>query len=282
MDAISNPYLQGTWRENEYQSVLNLQKKGCASSRTVNDEHIQFLHDGRNHWFLSFCSNGRIQICDSLRTTLSRVSQKCVNELYRNCKDEWGKMVVSFRTSRLNSLENEDSRVLNFRVLIFRDTSTPRFSHKIRSVLWFWVPLYFLYFTRSAKKFLVRVTYISIVRVTYISIVRVTYISIVRVTYISIMQHHWSIKIFTRVLQAYSTKLYKTYNDNERYGTLIHSNHGHPSCSVPLLLRDSGGFRWGGGAMGHGPGPRAFYAQKGPRTFSPPPNAFVRMSKSIR
>ena len=36
----------------------------------------------------------------------------------------------------------------------------------------------------------------------------------------------------------------------------------------------------GGGARGHGPGPRAFHAQKGPRTFTP--NAFVRMSKSIR
>ena len=38
----------------------------------------------------------------------------------------------------------------------------------------------------------------------------------------------------------------------------------------------------GGGAWGHGPGPRAFHAQKGPRTFTPPPHAFVRMSKSIR
>ena len=47
-----------------------------------------------------------------------------------------------------------------------------------------------------------------------------------------------------------------------------------------LLLMCSGGFFWGG-ARGHGPGPRAFHAQKGPRT-PPPPNAFVRMSKSIR
>ena len=44
----------------------------------------------------------------------------------------------------------------------------------------------------------------------------------------------------------------------------------------------SGGFGGGGGARGHGPGPRAFHAQKGPRTPPPPPNAFVRMSKSIR
>ena len=34
----------------------------------------------------------------------------------------------------------------------------------------------------------------------------------------------------------------------------------------------SGGFRGGGGeARGHGPGPRAFHAQKGPRTFTLPP-----------
>ena len=49
-------------RENEYQSVLNWQKKGSVSFRIVSDEHIQLLHDGNNHWFLSFCSNGRVQI----------------------------------------------------------------------------------------------------------------------------------------------------------------------------------------------------------------------------
>ena len=48
------------------------------------------------------------------------------------------------------------------------------------------------------------------------------------------------------------------------------------SCSTKC----SGDF--GGGARGHGPGPRAFHAQEGPRTPPPPPNAFVRMSKSIR
>ena len=38
-----------------------------------------------------------------------------------------------------------------------------------------------------------------------------------------------------------------------------------------LRPNDSGGFRGGGGARGHGPGPRAVHAPKGPRTFTPPP-----------
>ena len=45
----------------EYQSVLNVQKTFGA----VDDEHVQLLHDGSDHWFLSFCSSGRVQICDS-------------------------------------------------------------------------------------------------------------------------------------------------------------------------------------------------------------------------
>ena len=31
-----------------------------------------------------------------LRTTLSRVAMKCINQLYRNCRNKWGKIDVSF------------------------------------------------------------------------------------------------------------------------------------------------------------------------------------------
>ena len=43
--------------EKTYQSVLNWQKKGGVPFRAVNDGHIQLMHDGNNHWLLSFCSN---------------------------------------------------------------------------------------------------------------------------------------------------------------------------------------------------------------------------------
>ena len=35
----------------------------------------------------------------------------------------------------------------------------------------------------------------------------------------------------------------------------------------------------GGGARGHGPGPRAFHAQKGPRTLPPPPPPPMHLSE---
>ena len=62
----------------------------------MSNDHIQILHDGANHWLLSFCSNERVQICDSLKTTLSRVSQKCVRALYKECVDRRGRVVISF------------------------------------------------------------------------------------------------------------------------------------------------------------------------------------------
>lgn len=76
----------------EYQSVLYVQK----DFHPVNEDHIQLMHDGKNHWFLCFCSNGRIMVCDSLRTTLNRVSIKCVKSLFKHCIDTTGKPVVTF------------------------------------------------------------------------------------------------------------------------------------------------------------------------------------------
>ena len=56
-------------------------------------KHIQLLHDGYGHWLLTFCSNGRIQICDNLKTSLSQVNRKCVHALYKNCVKNF---IVSF------------------------------------------------------------------------------------------------------------------------------------------------------------------------------------------
>ena len=80
----------------DYQSVLNVQKRGNAPYRSVSNEHIQLLHDGSSHWILTFCSNGRVQTCDSLKTSLSRVNEKCVHALYKNFVNDSGKLIVSF------------------------------------------------------------------------------------------------------------------------------------------------------------------------------------------
>lgn len=79
-----------------YQSVLNCQKQVKYPYTAVDNEHVQLLHDGNNHWLLTFCSSGRIQICDSLKTDLSRVTRKSINSIYRKCVDNSGKMQITF------------------------------------------------------------------------------------------------------------------------------------------------------------------------------------------
>ena len=76
--------------------ALNAQCKGNQPFHPVNQEHIQLMHNGSNHCFLSFCSNGRVQICDSLNAKLNRVSSKCVQALYKHFGDYSGKVLVSF------------------------------------------------------------------------------------------------------------------------------------------------------------------------------------------
>ena len=68
-------------------------KNRRALYRALQNEHIQLLHDRSLHWLLTFSSNGRIHICDSLKTSLSRVNIKCVHALYKNCVKEF---IVSF------------------------------------------------------------------------------------------------------------------------------------------------------------------------------------------
>ena len=72
---------------------LNVQKPRGAPYCAVKNEHIQPLHDGSGDWLLTFCSNRKIQISDSLKTSRSRVNKKCVHTLYKNCVK---KFIVSF------------------------------------------------------------------------------------------------------------------------------------------------------------------------------------------
>ena len=81
----------------DYQSVLNCQKR-VKPYRAVTGEYIQLLHYGINHWFLSFCSNSRVQVCDSLNSTLTRTSRKSIQSLYKNVgqKHDSGNVRVTF------------------------------------------------------------------------------------------------------------------------------------------------------------------------------------------
>ena len=93
MDAAQKLICKELGADDDYQSVLNVQRRGDTPCRAVDNDHIQLLHDGSGHWLLTFCSNGRVQICDSLKTSLSRVNRKCVYALYKNCSE---KFIVSF------------------------------------------------------------------------------------------------------------------------------------------------------------------------------------------
>ena len=42
------------------------------------------MHDGNNHWIMTCCSNGRVQVCDSLRSKLSCVTKRCIKERYQS------------------------------------------------------------------------------------------------------------------------------------------------------------------------------------------------------
>ena len=73
--------------DDDYQSVLNTQKRQGVPYHAVKNDLIQ-LYDGSGYRLVTFCSNGRIQICDNLKTPLSRVNRKCVHALYKSCVKE--------------------------------------------------------------------------------------------------------------------------------------------------------------------------------------------------
>ena len=88
MDAAQRLICETLGDQNNYQSVLNTSKNTAMHFQPVYQDHIQLRHDGWSHWFLSFCSSGRIQICDSLKSSLNRSSMKSVHSLYRNAVAE--------------------------------------------------------------------------------------------------------------------------------------------------------------------------------------------------
>ena len=77
-----------------FQSVPNPQKRSNYPFRVVKNEYIQLLHDVNNHWLLSFCSSGRVQICES---HAGWFTLRSLNSLYQNFKDTSnGKLTLSF------------------------------------------------------------------------------------------------------------------------------------------------------------------------------------------
>ena len=66
-------------------SQFSIQKKQTENLfHPASQDYVQLLHDGSNHWFLSFCSSGRVQICDSLRSRLTSSSRKSICLLYKH------------------------------------------------------------------------------------------------------------------------------------------------------------------------------------------------------
>ena len=54
MDAAQKLICKTLGEEDNYQSVLNTQKNEAIPYNPVYNDHIQLLHDGGSHWFLSF------------------------------------------------------------------------------------------------------------------------------------------------------------------------------------------------------------------------------------
>ena len=77
-----------------WQSVLNWQRRGTPFYK-VGEEHLQLMHDGINHCFFSFNSDGRVQVCDSLYKTHGSVTKRCLKVLYKSLLDEDRKLSVT-------------------------------------------------------------------------------------------------------------------------------------------------------------------------------------------
>ena len=82
MDAAQKLICQVLGEIDSFQSVLNSQKRSNNPSRAVSNEHMQLLHDENNQWLLSFCSSGRVQICNSLKNHVGWFTLRILNALY--------------------------------------------------------------------------------------------------------------------------------------------------------------------------------------------------------
>ena len=90
MDAAQKLFCKEIGTDESYQSVLNSEKKTIDPFHPVSQEHVQLLHDGAIHWFLSFCSNECVQVCDSLPSSLTCSLRKSIRSLYKHYIAEGG------------------------------------------------------------------------------------------------------------------------------------------------------------------------------------------------
>ena len=86
------------------------------------------MHNGANHWLISFSCNDRVQICDSLYTNLTPVIKNCLKALYKSKVEKnqklsvivvsvqkqddgynWGLFAIAFATDVLDGLSPVDS-----------------------------------------------------------------------------------------------------------------------------------------------------------------------------
>ena len=81
-------------RLESYQSVLKWKQKGTPFFN-ISEDHIQLKHKGTHHWLMSFSSNDRVQICDSLFTNLPRVVKNCLKALYKSKVEKNRKLSVT-------------------------------------------------------------------------------------------------------------------------------------------------------------------------------------------
>ena len=96
MDAAQKLICKEIGTDESYQSILNSEKKTIDPLHPVSQEHVQLIHDGTNLWFLSFCSNGRVQVCDSLHSSITCSSRKSIRSLYKHYVADSGEQIVTF------------------------------------------------------------------------------------------------------------------------------------------------------------------------------------------
>ena len=74
-----------------HQSALNWQKRGTPFF-SISEDQIQLMHNSENHWLMSFSSNNRVQICNSLCKNLTSVIKNCLRAIYISKVEKTGKL----------------------------------------------------------------------------------------------------------------------------------------------------------------------------------------------
>ena len=95
--CCSGPNLKDTRSTRALLVSLELSKES-KSLQNRDSRTRKLLHDGNNHWFLSFCSNNRVQICDNLNSTLTQTLKKSIQVLYKNFSRDNANVMVTFWT----------------------------------------------------------------------------------------------------------------------------------------------------------------------------------------